>query len=72
MNVDILDRVKKLSPSDRLELIEAIWGTLADDDIPVTAEDRSLIDERLADAERSPDDQRSWEEVRAGLGLPQC
>jgi putative addiction module component (TIGR02574 family) len=70
MNADLLDRVRELSVSDRLELIEAIWDTLSHDDIPITDEDRALIDERLADAERSPDDQRPWEDVRARLGLP--
>ena len=70
MNAELLDSVKRLSPADRLELIEAIWATLADDDIPVTAEHRSLIDERLAEAEKSPDDQRPWEDVRTRLGLP--
>ena len=46
---------RKLSPRDRLALIAALWDTLSDEDVPVTAEDRALLDTRLADFEaRSP------------------
>ena len=70
MDAAILDEVKKLSPTERMELIDAIWDTLAHDDLPVTTEERSLIDERLADAEAFPDEQRPWADVRAKLNLP--
>jgi hypothetical protein len=51
-------------------MIDANCERLADThDIPVTAENRALIDERLAEAEKSPDDQHPWEEVRVHLGL---
>jgi putative addiction module component (TIGR02574 family) len=70
MNTAILDEVKKLSPSERMALIDAIWDTLAHDELPVSTEERSLIDERLADAEAFPDEQRSWADVRAKLNLP--
>ena len=67
MNGDLLAEALKLSPNDRLELIEALWDTLAEDDIPVTPEERALLDERLADLERNPDAQSSWPEVKARL-----
>jgi putative addiction module component (TIGR02574 family) len=67
MNGDLLADALKLSPSDRLELIEALWDTLSEDDIPVTPEERALLDERLADLERNPDAQSSWPEVKARL-----
>jgi putative addiction module component (TIGR02574 family) len=67
MNGDLLAEALKLSPSDRLELIEALWDTLSEDDIPVTPEERALLDERLADLERNPDAQSSWPEVKARL-----
>jgi hypothetical protein len=35
MNADLLAEVLKLSPSERLELIAAVWDTLTEDDVPL-------------------------------------
>ncbi|HBH01980.1 MAG TPA: addiction module protein [Candidatus Rokubacteria bacterium] len=67
MNADLLAEALKLSPSDRLQLIEALWDTLSEEDIPVTPEERALLDERLADLEKNPDAQSPWPEVKARL-----
>lgn len=62
-----LAKVASLSPADRLELIGAVWDTLSPDDLPVTDAERALLDARLADMERNPDDQSSWPEVKTRL-----
>jgi putative addiction module component (TIGR02574 family) len=62
-----LAKVSSLSPADRLELIGAVWNTLSPDDLPVTDAERALLDARLADMERNPDDQSPWPEVMARL-----
>ena len=67
MNADLLAEALKLSPSDRLHLIEALWDTLSEEDIPVTPAERALLDERLADLEKNPDAQSPWPEVKARL-----
>ncbi len=67
MNTDLLAEALKLSPSERLQLIEALWETLSEEDIPVTPEERALLDARLADLEANPDDQSPWSEVKARL-----
>jgi putative addiction module component (TIGR02574 family) len=67
MNTDLLAEALKLSPSERLQLIEALWDTLSEEDIPVTPEERALLDARLADLEANPDDQSPWSEVKARL-----
>ena len=67
MNIDLLAEALKLSPSDRLELIGALWDTLSEEDLPVTPEERALLDERLADLEQNPDAQSPWSEVKARL-----
>jgi putative addiction module component (TIGR02574 family) len=67
MNTDLLAEALKLSPSDRLQLIEALWDTLAEENIPVTPEERTLLDERLADLEKDPRAQSPWSEVKARL-----
>jgi len=67
MNADLLAEALRLSPSDRLQLIEALWNTLSEEDIPVTPEERALLDARLADLEANPGDQSPWSEVKARL-----
>jgi putative addiction module component (TIGR02574 family) len=70
MNADLLAEVLKLSPSERLELIGALWDTLAEGDLPVTPEERALLDRRLADLENDPGTQSPWSEVKARLERP--
>ncbi len=67
MNAHLLAEALKLSPGDRLRLIEALWETLSEEDIPVTPGERALLDVRLADLEANPADQSAWSEVRARL-----
>ena len=67
MNADLLAEVLRLSPDDRLRLIEALWDTLSEEDIPLTREERALLDARLADLEANPGDQSPWPEVKARL-----
>lgn len=63
----LLAKVASLNSSDRLELIGAVWDTLSPPDLPVTDAERALLDARLADMERNPDDQSPWPEVEARL-----
>ena len=67
MNANLLAEALKLSPDDRLQLIEALWYTLSEEDLPVTREERALLDSRLADLEAHPGDQGSWSEVKTRL-----
>ncbi len=67
MNADLLAAALSLSPSERLELIEALWDALSEEDLPVTPEERVLLDARLADLEANPEDQSPWAEVKARL-----
>ena len=63
----LLAKVTSLSPADRLELIGAVWDTLAPEDLPVTDAERALLDARLADMEGNPNDQSPWPDVKARL-----
>jgi putative addiction module component (TIGR02574 family) len=67
MTTDLLAEALKLSANERLKLIEALWETLSEEDIPVTPEERALLDARLDDLEKNPDDQSPWSEVKARL-----
>lgn len=61
------DRVRQLTPADRLELISELWDSLDTDDIAVTASERKLLDGRLADLRDDPESGRSWTAVEADL-----
>jgi putative addiction module component (TIGR02574 family) len=67
VSTDLLEEALRLSPKERLELIETLWNTLSEEDIPVTAEERALVDARLADLEANPGNQSPWPEVKARL-----
>lgn len=63
----LVAKVISLSPADRLELMGAVWDSLSLNDLPVTNAEKALLDARLADVERNPDDQSPWPEVKARL-----
>lgn len=63
----LLTQAKQLDPADRLELIGELWQSLNSDELPVTAAERTMLDERLADLSKNPDSGRPWKEVEADL-----
>ena len=63
----LMEQIVRLEPTERLELIEAVWDSLTQDDLPITEADRALLDARLADMESNPDDQSSWADVKSRL-----
>lgn len=63
----LIAKVVSLSPAERLELIGAVWDSLSPDDLPVTDAEKALLDARIADMERDPDDQSPWPDVKTRL-----
>ena len=63
----LLTQVVSLSPEERLELIGAVWDSLSPNDLAVTDAERALLEARLAEMERNPDDQSPWLEVKTRL-----
>ncbi len=59
--------ILKLPAEERLRLVEIIWASLVTDPLSVPLGDahRAVIDERLAEHERNPDDVVSRDEVLA-------
>ena len=59
---------RQLSLEERLQLVEDIWDSIAAEatpnSLPLTDEERALLDERLDAHERDPAGGRPWEEVR--------
>ena len=59
--------ILKLPPEERMRLLETIWASLTADpgSVPLGDAHRALIDERLAEHERNPDDVVSRDQVLA-------
>ncbi len=65
-SADVAD-ILKLPAEERLRLIELIWNSLAAEpsDVPLGDGHRAVIDERIAEHERNPEDVVSRDEVLA-------
>lgn len=67
MTKGALAKLLQLPADERADLAGGLWDSLRRDQLPVTAEECGLIDERLAEAERNPESTLPWSEVRAEL-----
>jgi len=56
----------KLTAAERLELVEELWDSIADEDkaLELTEEQREDLERRLAEADADPAGGSPWEEVR--------
>ena len=63
---DLAPELARLTPRQRLDLIERLWESLEDKDIPVTDAQRAELDRRIAgfdqDQEHIP-----WDQLKAEL-----
>ena len=66
MSDALREELFKLSAAERLELIEELWDSLAEDDaaLALTDEQREDLERRLAEADADPRGGSPWEEVR--------
>lgn len=65
MNATALKQVLELSVPERLELVQALWNSIAarPEALPLSDRDRQLLDERLAAYRENPDLGSTWEEA---------
>ncbi|NOT09961.1 MAG: addiction module protein [Gemmatimonadales bacterium] len=60
-----------LSLPERLQLVEDIWDSIAAEaevsTLPLSEEEKALLDKRLADLAAHPEAGASWEDVRARI-----
>jgi putative addiction module component (TIGR02574 family) len=70
MNTPALD-FKQLPVSERIQLVEDIWDSIAQDatepDVSLSAEHRAELRRRLAEHRADPSSAVPWEEVRSKL-----
>jgi len=58
------EEIRELSPQQRLELIDELWESLSEDDVPLPEWHKRLLDEALEEYERNPEEGKPWKEVR--------
>lgn len=56
--------VNALTPEERLLLIERLWDSLSENDVPLTPAQAAELERRLEDIERNPGDQMTWAEAK--------
>ena len=68
MSVSV-EEIRGLSVAERLELLDVIWDTLAEDPaaIPLTDTQKNELDRRLEEYRRNSHQGSSWDEVKARL-----
>ena len=59
--------ISSLTAEQKLRLIEELWDSLSDDEIPITEAQKQELERRLADLESNPDKVVPWDEVRRRL-----
>ena len=60
-----LSEILRLPVSERIDLVQQIWDSVAADAdaVPVTPEQREELDRRLKEHEENPQDVVEWDEV---------
>jgi putative addiction module component (TIGR02574 family) len=69
MNIRLED-LFKLSPAERMQLAVDLWDSVADDPEnlpPLSEEERTEIERRLAEHARDPSSAIDWKDLRARL-----
>lgn len=64
-----LNEIVTLSVEDRIQLVQAIWDSIAAEQAcpELTDEQKLELDRRIADTEANPEDTLTWQEVRASI-----
>ncbi|MDB4874440.1 MAG: putative addiction module component, family [Gemmatimonadetes bacterium] len=66
-----LDQLKQLPVTERLQLVEDLWDSIADEApdaaFPVSPELAAELTQRLAEHRANPDAARPWTDVRAEI-----
>lgn len=64
-------KLLELPPTERMELAQILWESVEPEDearfLSIPGWQRQILDERIADIDRNPDDEQTWEEVKAEL-----
>lgn len=66
---NMMQDILKLSVSERILMVEAIWDSIAesDSDIVLTESTKKLLDERLESHNTNKQEGSTWEDVKARI-----
>jgi putative addiction module component (TIGR02574 family) len=64
---DLALELLRLSPRQRLDLIESLWESLDDTDVPVTGAQRAELDRRIAGLDQDREQSIPCDQLRADL-----
>jgi len=69
MSTSLIDELKSLPVSERLDLVEQLWDSIAadSDSIPLTDAQARLIDERLDAHRKDPKSGIAWDNLKTEL-----
>jgi len=64
-----MEAIRRLSIPERVQLVQDIWNTLQPtvEQLPLTEEQKAVVDRRLEEHRRDPSSAVPWEEVKARL-----
>lgn len=62
--------IETLTPAERLDLIELLWDSLSEDDVPITDAQRGELEHRLNALDREGPIGVPWEQLREELDGP--
>jgi putative addiction module component (TIGR02574 family) len=57
------EQIAQLTPEQRLALIEVLWDSLDQDDVPITAAQAAELDRRMATYEQDAANAQPWDAV---------
>ncbi|HHE65272.1 MAG TPA: addiction module protein [Bacteroidetes bacterium] len=66
IDVDLIERINKLSVSERILIVEQIWDSIAlsKERLPISDEQKEDLEKRINDYQRNPMDGVSWAVVK--------
>jgi putative addiction module component (TIGR02574 family) len=69
MNSDLVSNVRNLPLAERIELIDLLWESIAEQgyEPPLTAEQAAELDRRLEAHRQNPGDVVSWDSIKEGI-----
>lgn len=66
-----IQKLLDLPADEKIELAQMLWESVEPEDevhfLAIPDWQRRILDERLADLDRNPDDEQTWDEVKAEL-----
>ncbi len=64
-----LNEIATLSVEDRIRLVQAIWDSIAAEQVypDLTDAQKQELDRRIADSDSNPDNVLTWKEIKASI-----